>query len=310
MELRIIDLTIRNKVMIRIRYFVFLILSIALVSLPVHAQSLKDLLDEETPIKKLSVEALFKSTRIVNGHSAKQLKERDLDYRISHRFGSVNSGAYEMFGLDHSSMHMAMEYGISDRMMVGLGRGTLGKIVDGFVMYALTNQETGPGAFPLTIKLMSSMEVNTLRWADPDRANYFRSRLSYAHQLLVARKFDRLTLQLAPTLVHRNLVPAERDHNDLWAMGIGGRFKLTNRLALTGEYYYIFRPMPLPGETRYYNPLSLGFDIETGGHVFQIVLTNSQGMREGTFIGNTTGSWLKGGVHLGFNISRVFSIKK
>ncbi len=296
--------------MIRTRFFVFLILNIVLAGLPARTQSLKDLMDEETSVKKLPVEALFKSTRIVNGHSARQLKARELDYRISHRFGSVSAGAYELFGLDHSSMHMAMEYGISDRLMVGLGRGTLGKIVDGFVMYTLTNQETGPGAFPLTIKLMSSMEVNTLRWADPDRVNYFRSRLSYAHQLLVARKFERLTLQLAPTLVHRNLVPTERDPNDLWAIGLGGRFKLTSRLALTGEYYYVFRPMPLPGESRYYNPLSLGLDIETGGHVFQIVATNSQGMREGTFIGNTAGSWLKGGVHLGFNISRVFSLKK
>jgi hypothetical protein len=111
-----------------------------------------------------------------------------------------------------------------------------------------------------------------------------------------------------PTFVHRNLVPTEIDQNDLFAMGVAGRYKLANRLALNAEYYYVVRPVPQRTALKMYNPLSIGFDIETGGHVFQIVLTNSQGMREGGFIGKTTGSWLKGDIHLGFNISRVFTL--
>lgn len=271
------------------------------------AQNLSDLLLDE-PAGPHPVEALFKATRVVNGHSVKQLNKGDLDYRISHRFGRVNSGAYDFFGLDQSNIHLSVEYGLLDRLMIGIGRGSLEKTVDGFLRYNFTAQESGQGAFPLTISYLASAEVMGLKWADTSRINYFSSRLTYSHQLLIARKFSRLTVQVMPILVHRNLVPTIADQNDLFALGLAGRYKVANRLALTGEYYYVFRNNGAPGSKNRYNPLSLGFDIETGGHVFQIMLTNSQGMREGGFIGHTTGSWLKGDIHLGFNISRVFTL--
>jgi hypothetical protein len=285
----------------------FLTCLVGMMAFTAGAQNLNDLLAAESEETTVSVDALFKATRIVNGHAARQMKKNEMDFRISHRFGRVNSGPYEFFGLDQSNIHLSLEYGILDRLMVGIGRGTFEKTVDGFAMYNIANQESGPGAFPLTISLMSSVEVNGLKWAVPDRDNYFSSRLTFAHQLMIARKFDRLSLQLTPTLVHRNLVGTEQDQNDLFGIGLGGRYSITRRFAITGEYYYMYRPVPQRTLTKYYNPLSLGFDIETGGHVFQIVLTNAQGMREGGFIGKTTGSWLKGDIHLGFNISRVFS---
>jgi hypothetical protein len=290
------------------RILLFGLASLLLLSgIPGMTQDLEDLLKSEETETKVPVEALFKATRIINGHSAKQMKAGELDYRISHRFGRVNSGAYEFFGLDQSNMHLSLEYGLFDWLMVGIGRGSYEKTADGFVKFNLADQQTGPGAFPLTINVLSTMEINTLKWADPERTNYFTSRLSYSHQLLVARKFGKATVQLMPLLVHRNLVATEMDPNDLFAMGVGGRYKITNRLALSTEYYYVFRPVPQRTTTKYYNPFSVGFDIETGGHVFQIMLTNSRGMREGHFIGETTGSWLKGDIHLGFNISRVFT---
>jgi hypothetical protein len=126
----------------------------------------------------------------------------------------------------------------------------------------------------------------------------------------VARKFnERLSLQLTPSYLHQNLVETELDPNDLFALGAGSRFKLTKRVSLNIEYFYIFRPDEKYMSTTLYNPLSIGLDIETGGHVFQIITTNSLGMRENGFIGNTTGSWMKGDIHFGFNISRVFQIR-
>jgi len=285
----------------------FLLIMI-LVATNAFSQNLNDLLNEESIADPLPVEAFFKATRVINGHSVKQLKQGELDYRISHRFGRVNSGAYEFFGLDQSNIHLSLEYGLFDRLMVGIGRGTVEKTVDGFARYNITNQQSGRGAFPLTISYLVTFEANGLRRADAARNNYFSSRLSYAHELLIARKFSNLTVQLMPALVHRNLVPTEADQNDLFSLGLAGRYKVANRFALTGEYYYVFRGTPLPNAQPLYNPLSLGFDIETGGHLFQIMLTNSQGMREGGFIGKTNGSWLKGDIHLGFNISRVFTL--
>lgn len=284
------------------------LLTLLIFATPVKAQNLNDLLAAETDEGPQPVEALFKSTRVANGHSVKQLKKNDLDFRISHRFGRVNSGPYEFFGLDQSNIHLSLEYGLLDRLMVGVGRGTFEKTIDAFARYNIANQQSGKGAFPVTVSFMSSIETIGLKWSDPERTNYFRSRLSFTHQLLIARKFSKLSLQLMPTLVHRNLVPTEIDQNDLFALGVAGRYKLTNRLAVTGEYYYVARPIPQRTVQKYSNPLSIGFDVETGGHVFQIVVTNAQGMREGGFIGKTTGSWLKGDIHLGFNISRVFTL--
>ncbi len=272
------------------------------------AQNLNDLLAAETDDGPQPVEALFKATRVLNGHSVKQLKKHDLDFRISHRFGRVNSGPYEFFGLDQSNIHLSLEYGLLDRLMIGVGRGTFEKTIDAFARYNIANQHAGKRAFPVTLSFLSTVESIGLKWSDPERTNYFTSRLSFTHQLLIARKFSKLSLQVMPTVVHRNLVPTEMDQNDLFALGVAGRYKLSNRLAVTGEYYYVARPVPQRTVQKYSNPLSLGFDIETGGHVFQIVVTNAQGMREGGFIGKTTGSWLKGDIHLGFNISRVFTL--
>ena len=137
------------------------------------------------------------------------------------------------------------------------------------------------------------------------------SRMSFIQQILIARKINEsLSLQLTPTYIHRNQVPTELDKNDLFALGIGGRCKLSKRIALNVEYYYVYRANASSLPVTYYNPLSVGIDIETGGHVFQIMITNAQAMREGGFIGQTTGSWRDGGIHLGFNISRVFSFNK
>jgi hypothetical protein len=137
------------------------------------------------------------------------------------------------------------------------------------------------------------------------------SRMSYIQQILIARKFNEsFSLQLTPTLVHRNLVPSELDKNDLFALGAGGRYKLTKRISLNVEYYYVYRQNSGSLPVKFYNPLAFGIDIETGGHVFQIMVSNSQSMREGGFIGKTTGSWGDGGISLGFNISRVFSFNK
>ena len=285
-----------------------LLLFLLLAGTTSYAQNLNDLLAGESTQGPQPVEALFKATRVINGHSVKQLKKGELDFRISHRFGLVNSGAYEFFGLDQSNIHLSLEYGLLNRLMVGIGRGTFEKTVDAFARYNIANQQTGKGSFPLTISYLSTIEAIGLKWSDPSRTNYFSSRLSFTQQLLLARKFSKVTLQVMPTFLHRNLVLTEVDQNDLFAMGVAGRYKLTNRLAINAEYYYVLRPMVQRTTTKFYNPLSIGFDIETGGHVFQIVLTNSQGMREGGFIGKTTGSWLKKDIHLGFNISRVFSL--
>jgi hypothetical protein len=252
--------------------------------------------------------ATFKTTRLVNGHTVENVGKGVLDVKISHRFGTLNKGGYELFGLDNATMRFGFDYGITRYLMVGVGRSTFQKTYDAFVKVKLLRQSTGSRKMPITLSYVGTTALMSLKWADTSRKNYFSSRLSYTHQLIIARKFSEGTsLQLMPTYIHRSLAVLAKDPNDLYAIGIGGRQKLSKRLSLNVEYYYQLPGHRIEGTT---NPLSVGFDIETGGHVFQLHFTNSTGMTEKNFITGTTGKWEKGDVLFGFNISRVFTIGK
>jgi hypothetical protein len=277
-------------------------------SAPAFSQDLMDLLNDSTDKKNELVEATFKTTRLVNGQSIENPANGVLVFIISHRFGKLNQGAYELFGLDQATMRLGLEYGFNDRLALGVGRSTYQKTVDGFLKFKILRQSKGERAMPVSLSYFASMAINNLKWTDPERTNYETSRYSYVHQLLLARKFsNRLSLQLTPTLVHRNLVPTKNDENDVFATGIGGRFKITNRTSVNAEYFYL-----LPGTTAdaYQDCLSVGFDIETGGHVFQLIFTNGQPQFERAFITETQGDWTKGDIFFGFNLTRVFTIKK
>jgi len=283
---------------------------IVLCSIPAKSQDLDALLDKELKPETTYATATFKSTRIVNGHSVERMKKDQLEFRVSHRFGQLNEGSYNLWGLDQGTIHLALEYGLTDWLEVGIGRSTYEKTFDGFGKVSLLRQSSGAKNMPIQLSYLLSTEVISQKQT-PEKYKDVFSRMSFIQQILIARKInERLSLQLTPTYIHRNLVPTELDKNDLFAFGIGGRYKLSKRVALNVEYYYVYRQNASSLPVTYYNPLSVGVDIETGGHVFQIMLTNGQAMREGGFIGKTTGSWTDAGIHLGFNISRVFSFNK
>ena len=283
---------------------------IVLYSIPAKSQDLDALLEKVSKPETTYATAIFKSTRIVNGHSVQQMKKKQLEFRVSHRFGQLNTGSYNFWGLDQGTIHLGLEYGLTDWLEFGIGRSTYEKTVDAFGKVSLLKQSSGVKNMPIQLSYMASTEVIGLN-TNPAMQQNFTSRMSFVNQILIARKFNEsLSLQLTPTYIHRNVVPTEVERNDLFAMGIGGRYKLTKRVSFNVEYYYVYRANSSSLPITYYNPLSVGIDIETGGHVFQIMLTNSVAMREGGFIGKTTGSWTDAGIHLGFNISRVFSFNK
>ncbi len=277
---------------------------------------MKMLADESKKDKKKEfATATFKTSRLINGHSIENVAAGVLDVKISHRFGMVNKGSYEFFGLDQATMRMGIDYGISKRLMIGIGRSTYQKQYDAFYKFKILRQSSGGrGSSPISISAVSSVMLQTLKWEDPKRQNYYTSRISFAHQLIIARKFSEgLSIQLMPSYVHYNLANLLTDPNDIFALGGGGRIKLTKRLSFNVEYYHILpisfvegQDYRLPGTK---NSLAVGFDIETGGHVFQLHFTNSTGMTEKTFITETTGDFFKGDIHFGFNLSRVFTIK-
>lgn len=260
---------------------------------------LLELLEGDSQSGEGNVSATFKSTRLVNGHSVEVRSKRILEFIISHRFGTINSGYKQFWGLDNSSIRLALEYGLTDNLNIGLGRASFNKVIDTFLKYRLVRQSN---SFPVTITGFGSLARKTVEQTGLDGTD----RNSYTGQILIARKFSpNFSFQLMPILIHRNLVPTRRDANLLFSPGLGGRYKLTSRLAINAEYY----PQLTDFSDSFQNSFAIGVDIETGGHVFQLHLTNAVQMNEQGFVGGTTDNFFDGDIHYGFNISRVFDLK-
>ncbi|MFM9949892.1 MAG: DUF5777 family beta-barrel protein [Saprospiraceae bacterium] len=292
--------------------FFLIATGLALFFLPLKASaqegSLLDILGKED-VTDYTTNA-FKSSRVINGHSMEMIGEGTLDFRILHRFGRISDGFYEMFGLDRASMRMGFDYGISPNLMVGFGRSTAKKEMDAFVKYRILWQSKGSKNNPVSLVWVSGITMNGLKdpIGNPEVPVTLSRRLGYYHELIIGRKItDGLTLQLSPTWVHRNIVDNKLIPNELFAVGFGGRVKFTQRLAFVWDYGYVINRFP---GNLLANPLSIGLDIETGGHVFQLHFSNAVGMNERAYLSDTNGDWLKGDIQFGFNLSRIFQIKK
>ena len=269
-------------------------------------QNLDSLMNTMTTEEPDYATATFKATRIINSHSVEQLKKNHLDFRIHHRFGNVSDGPYGFFGLDQGSIFLSLEYAINDWITTGIGRSSSEKTYNGFTKFRILRQSKGSKNVPISLSFNAGSDFSSLKRTDIDLKNI--DRFSYIFQALVARKFsESFSLQISPGLVHQNLVEKVIDKNDIWFVSVGGRYKLSKRVSFNAEYNYAIRPnyKNIPDIN---NNLSFGFDIETGGHLFQLMLTNNSGMIERKFINDyNTGSWSKGDVMLGFNVSRIFS---
>jgi hypothetical protein len=285
---------------------IFLLLTFSIIS-NAQTDSTKDvdidamLGGDQVPTKVFANNA-FKSSRVVMGQSIEMLGAGVLDTRILHRFGVIKNGPADLFGLDYASMRIGLDYGIAKNLSIGIGRSTLDKEIDGFVKYRFAHQHSGVKAIPVSLLYvggMASRKTTTSVGTD---------RLSYYHQLIVGRKFSNyFSLQLSPTFVHQNYIGTLFTANDIVSIGIGTRYKLTQRMALVVDAFPL-----VYGTTSGQNimPLSIGIDLETGGHVFQLHFSNARGMNERAYIAETTQRWDKAQFQFGFNLSRVFTIKE
>jgi len=286
-------------------FFASLVISNAIYGQEDTSSMLSFMDEEEAPTINYA-KASFKTNRIINLHSIENTAPGVMDVKISHRFGIINQGVYDIFGLDVAQMRIGYDLGITDRLCIGGGRSTLDKAFDGYIKYKVLRQSSGKRKMPISVSLVAGMALKTIKYSEPDRVNYFWSRGYYNFHLLLARKFsEAFTLQLTPSMVHRNLTKTKAEVNDVFALGIGARQKITKRLTVNLEYIYV---LPDQLAEQYVNSLSVGFDLETGGHVFQMHFTNSQGMNENAFITETVNKWDKFEFRFGFNLSRVFTL--
>jgi hypothetical protein len=253
------------------------------------------------------VTGTFKATHIVNTQTIESPAKNNLDFVIQHRFGQLNSGSYNFFGLDNATLRLGLDYGLTDDLDVGIGRSSYLKTFDGYLKDKLLKQ-TESGGMPVSVSVLGSVTDYTQNIAGEEYLN-MKYRTAYSAELLIARKVtSALSLQVTPTYLHYNLVPTVEDKNDVFALGLGGRMKITKRMSINAEYDIV--PKNQVVSTTVHNSLSLGWDIETGGHVFQLVFSNSQSMLQSQYLTQTTGTWGKGDIYFGFNISRNFNLKK
>lgn len=266
------------------------------------AQNLDDIFSSADDSEGKVIRTTFLGQRIGNGPSIELPFKGELHMIISHRFGRLDGGLYELFGLDQATMRMGFDYGISDRFSAGIGRSSLQKIYDFYFKYKFISQKVNGS--PVSLALYSSFNYITLRNYFPESNNSFGDKGGISILIPAARKFgESLALQITPAWHRSAYVPVlDEEESDIFAIGAGLRYKLTGMLHFTGEYYHILK-------TPYFNshsPLTLGFDVDTGGHLFQLVFSNSQGMTEKAFLSDTRSSWGKGEIYFGFNLIRVF----
>lgn len=269
--------------------------------------SLLNLLNDSTDGNAASViTGTFKATQIVNTPTIEAPAKQSLQFMIMHRFGKLNEGGYELFGLDNAVIRFALDYGVTEKLSVGIGRSSHEKVYDASVKYKLLRQKES--GMPVSVSVYGLLANTRLRYSDKPYLNT-KYRTMYTTQLLLARKMNsKLSLQLAPAWIHFNLVPTPQDQNDVFAISVGGRMKLTKRMSVNAEYNLL--PSGQLVTTKTYNSLSAGLDLETGGHVFQLIFSNSVGMIAPYYLAKTEGNWGKGDIYFGFNITRIFDFKK
>lgn len=254
-----------------------------------------------------TVRSIFKATQIVNLPTVEQPGRHNLQFMIMHRFGKLNDGAYELFGLDDATIRFGLDYGLTDRLAVGIGRSSFNKVFDASIKYKLLQQTKN--TTPFAVSLYELVTTQTVKANAEQPYMNLKYRTAYTSQLLIARKFsEALSLELVPSWVHYNLVATTADKNDIFLMSMGGRMKITKRMSINAEYSYL-PSSALPSQAPH-SSLSLGIDLETGGHVFQFVFSNSQGMVGPYYLTQTAGSWGKGDIYFGFNITRAFGKNK
>jgi hypothetical protein len=255
---------------------------------------------------------LFKGTKVVNGQSVESPSINVLQFNIQHRFGPLNSGLYNLYGLDYAQVRFSLEYGLKEWVSLGVGRSSVSKTIDGNIKARIKRQVKGSKKFPFTLVLNSAIYLQQYTFNQQSSPYFlFTDQLIYTHQLLLARKINRnLSFQITPTFIHFNVIDHSkliRDtdiKNDNVSLGVGGRQKITKRISVNAETFFQL------DHSINNNVMSIGFDIETGGHIFQLHLSNSPAMIEPLFITKTYGDFFNGDIYFGFNISRVFNLKK
>jgi hypothetical protein len=289
----------------RLCFFLFLSLAQAKVFSQADPLSL-DGMAESVPVKQA-----FNGSYIINNQSSNVVENGSLNFLILHRFGELSDGAYNAYGLDYAAIRLGFEYGISDRLTVAIGRSSVGKNYDSHLKYRIKTQKIGgSNNFPISLVAFSSVAFSSAELQRQNAAQndkQFIDQLVYTNELIISRQFsEKFSFEIIPAIVHRNAVTSSTYSQNIYAISAGARLKVSSRMHLMADYSYVINN----NDDTSVNPLALGIDIVTGGHTFQVYVTNSVGMIEKEFLTATTGKIQDGNIRIGFSISRAFVLKQ
>ncbi len=278
---------------------VIIMLTFSLFNLSAWPQSLLDSLKSDISMETGKNE-LFMGSMIHSGQSTETPAKGELSLNIQHRFGEVTNGIYDLFGLDMATMRLGFEYGVNDWLAASIGRSTFEKTYDLGLKARLMSQDNG--GQPLDISVFAQASKNSLRNIYPEDYDNLRGRMSYYGQLILGRNIGLFSLQISPSVLYNAYDYRISKNYTHYALGFAGRIKITDRVSLTGEYFHGLNDTPFNN----YNPLSFGVDLDTGGHLFQLLFSNSTGMFNKALLTNNTGDWAGGDIYFGFNLIRTF----
>ena len=275
-----------------------------LLIIPILSFSQDDLLDEldDEAVVDKTISGTFEALKIINIESTKVAGKGDFYFLIAHRFSSIKNGFDDLFGLDGATIKFSFFYGLTDKLQLGVARSKFRKTYDLNAKYKIAQQVKE--GFPFTITSFSSIGINTLLDKDDLPKLAFENRLIYLTELLISKKVnDNLSLQIAPIFIHENLVDNTNQDNSQYAIALAGSYQISKSISITGEFV---PHLNRASNTDFNDVLGLGIDWQVGGHVFQLMFTNSQPLNDTHYITNATGDWSKGDIFFGFNLYRVF----
>jgi hypothetical protein len=270
---------------------------------------LESMLEEEMGPTQDKVISTFLSTYVLNNQSVEMLNKKGLNFRISHKFGFLNSGKENFYGFDNSSVFMGIEYAPADWLNIGVGRGTFRESFNSMLKMRLLTQSTGAKQVPFSLVVYGELDYRTKEYLNDDLQNDKIGRIEYTSEVLLARKFgNSFSLQLMPGFIHRNLVETNEDLNDVAFIGFGGTYRILKTLRFNAEYFWV-QDHDTPAQD-YHSPFSAGICYQTSRHSFEVFATNSTGITSNNHIAYTTGNFWKGDICIGFNISIIFSLNR
>ena len=289
---------------------IVLIVSISLLTISIRAQNnLENLLMEEMGKTVDYAMGTFISNNILNSQSTEMLNISGLGFRISHKFGKLNTGSNNFNGFDDATTFMEVNYGVTDWMNIGVGRATFDELVNGYAKFRVLRQSTGARVMPVSAVILLIANYKTCKYDNEERNKNIIDRFDYTSQLLLSRKFsNKFSAQLMPAFIHRNLVETTNDKNDIIAVGMGASYKILPQFSVKAEYFWV-QNHDTPN-LKFYDPVSMGLCYQSSRHAFELFVTNSQSITDNNFIANTTCNFWEGDIRVGFNILTVFSLNR